>query len=64
MCTVRNLCKSACVPLLVLGGGGYNPANVARAQTYFTSILIDQVALFDRTVYFLAKRLTWAGAEQ
>lgn len=30
------------IPLLVLGGGGYTPKNVARAWTYETSVLVDE----------------------
>lgn len=34
--------KTFNIPLLVLGGGGYTPRNVARAWTYETSILVDE----------------------
>ncbi|XP_015782606.1 histone deacetylase 3 [Tetranychus urticae] len=34
--------KTFNLPLLVLGGGGYTPRNVARAWTYETSILVDE----------------------
>lgn len=30
------------IPLLVLGGGGYTPKNVARAWTYETSVLVNE----------------------
>ena len=30
------------IPLLILGGGGYTPANVARCWTYETSLLIQK----------------------
>jgi acetoin utilization deacetylase AcuC-like enzyme len=41
---VRDLCKGrGDVPLLVLGGGGYNSTNAARAFTHFTSLLLDKV---------------------
>lgn len=30
------------IPLMVLGGGGYNIQNVARCWTYETSILVDE----------------------
>lgn len=30
------------VPLLVVGGGGYTPRNVARAWTYETSLLVNE----------------------
>ncbi|KAJ3423764.1 histone deacetylase rpd3 [Anaeramoeba flamelloides] len=38
---VRNLGK----PLLVLGGGGYTPKNVARCWTYETSLLVNETDL-------------------
>ncbi|KAJ6226251.1 histone deacetylase rpd3 [Anaeramoeba flamelloides] len=38
---VRNLGK----PLLVLGGGGYTPKNVARCWTYETSLLLNETDL-------------------
>uniref|UniRef100_M4C2Y2 Histone deacetylase n=1 Tax=Hyaloperonospora arabidopsidis (strain Emoy2) TaxID=559515 RepID=M4C2Y2_HYAAE len=34
--------KSFCLPMLVLGGGGYTIRNVARAWAYETSILLDE----------------------
>jgi histone deacetylase HOS2 len=34
-------CKKLGLPLLILGGGGYTPRNVARAWAYETSIAID-----------------------
>ena len=34
--------KSFNVPLLVLGGGGYNIRNVSRCWTYETAVLLDQ----------------------
>ncbi|KUJ22753.1 histone deacetylase [Mollisia scopiformis] len=34
-------CKSLGLPLLLVGGGGYTPRNVARAWTHETSIAID-----------------------
>jgi hypothetical protein len=33
--------RSFCLPVLILGGGGYTIRNVARCWTYETSILID-----------------------
>ncbi|KAJ3425251.1 histone deacetylase [Anaeramoeba flamelloides] len=46
------------LPLLVLGGGGYTPKNVARCWTYLTSLLIDGKKLekelpenIDRDIY-------------
>ena len=30
------------VPLMLLGGGGYTPRNVARCWTYETSIAVDK----------------------
>lgn len=33
--------KSFGLPLLVLGGGGYNIRNVARCWTYETAVLLD-----------------------
>ena len=38
-----NYVKSLNIPLLVLGGGGYTLRNVARAWTYETSLLVDEV---------------------
>ncbi|KAJ3426397.1 histone deacetylase rpd3 [Anaeramoeba flamelloides] len=38
---VRNLGK----PLLVLGGGGYTPKNVAKCWTYETSLLVNETNL-------------------
>ncbi|TPX62585.1 hypothetical protein PhCBS80983_g00370 [Powellomyces hirtus] len=35
--------KNFNIPMLVLGGGGYTIRNVARAWTYETSVLVDQV---------------------
>lgn len=29
------------IPLMMLGGGGYTPRNVARCWTYETSIAVD-----------------------
>lgn len=39
--------KGLNIPLLVLGGGGYTPANVARCWTFETSILIKKDISFD-----------------
>lgn len=36
-----DFCKKLGLPLLLCGGGGYTPRNVARAWTYETSIAID-----------------------
>ncbi|EIW55921.1 histone deacetylase 8 [Trametes versicolor FP-101664 SS1] len=38
---IDNICRWGCKTLL-LGGGGYNSPNVARAWTYFTSIALDR----------------------
>ncbi|KAJ3424916.1 histone deacetylase [Anaeramoeba flamelloides] len=38
---IRNLGK----PLLVLGGGGYTPKNVAKCWTYETSLLLNEIDL-------------------
>ncbi|KAI1334738.1 histone deacetylase phd1 [Xylariaceae sp. FL0016] len=35
-------CKSLGIPLLIFGGGGYTPKNVARAWAYETAVAIDQ----------------------
>lgn len=37
-----NFVKSLGLPLLVLGGGGYVPANVARCWAYEASVLLDR----------------------
>ncbi|XP_076440662.1 putative histone deacetylase 1-B [Babylonia areolata] len=49
--------KSLNVPLLLLGGGGYNPKNVARCWTYETSIAVgmdlsDDLPFTDYFEYF------------
>ncbi|KAI6779119.1 Histone deacetylase-like protein [Emericellopsis cladophorae] len=36
-----DFCKRVGIPLILFGGGGYTPRNVARAWTYETSIAID-----------------------
>jgi histone deacetylase 1/2 len=38
---VVRFCKSFGVPLMVLGGGGYNIRNVSRCWAYETSVLLD-----------------------
>lgn len=43
--------KSFGVPLLVLGGGGYNIRNVARCWTYETSIVLDHPTLSNNIPY-------------
>ncbi|KAI0022567.1 histone deacetylase phd1 [Xylariomycetidae sp. FL0641] len=35
-------CKKLNIPLLIFGGGGYTPRNVARAWAYETAVAIDQ----------------------
>ena len=36
-----DFCKRMNIPMILFGGGGYTPRNVARAWTYETSIAID-----------------------
>ena len=43
-------CKSLRIPLLLIGGGGYTPRNVARAWTNETSIAIGCQATLDPTL--------------
>jgi histone deacetylase HOS2 len=43
-------CKSLRLPLLLIGGGGYTPRNVARAWTNETSIAIGCQATLDPTL--------------
>ncbi|KAF4123334.1 histone deacetylase HOS2 [Geosmithia morbida] len=40
-------CKRMNIPLILFGGGGYTPRNVARAWTYETSIAINHSAKLD-----------------
>ncbi|KAI1488249.1 histone deacetylase phd1 [Biscogniauxia mediterranea] len=35
-------CKKLNIPLIIFGGGGYTPRNVARAWAYETAVAIDQ----------------------
>jgi histone deacetylase HOS2 len=43
-------CKSLGLPLLLVGGGGYTPRNVARAWAFETSIAIDAHKKIDHTI--------------
>lgn len=43
-------CKAQNVPMILFGGGGYTPRNVARAWTHETSIAIDAKDKIDPTL--------------
>ncbi|ROW18311.1 hypothetical protein VPNG_00348 [Cytospora leucostoma] len=43
-------CKSKNIPMILFGGGGYTPRNVARAWTHETSIAIDAASKIDPTL--------------
>ncbi|KAK0402865.1 hypothetical protein QR680_016582 [Steinernema hermaphroditum] len=42
--------KGFCIPMLVLGGGGYTPNNVAKCWTYETAVLIEKEQAIPRQI--------------
>lgn len=42
--------RSYNVPLMMVGGGGYTPRNVARCWTYETALAVDR-EVADGTIY-------------
>jgi len=53
--------KSWCVPLLILGGGGYTARNVARAWCHETALAVDVELADDLPIHLLPRPQAFAG---